>query len=408
MGRGVTGLDHRRGRIVMAAAIACAVAIGWSRWLAAHTARQDDPSRRGTQSARSEPLRVGSAIALPGGFRAGEANEILGRLRMKHPGSLSIMLHAVRLFGPGVDFAQPGSGRRVKALDIALDVREGRAFFGPNPCLIETRSGIRNLVAPRSRADRARSPERQAHVDQLLAALAEAGVPTDHPITSGTKGGTVRSILDDSLANFDLKQEIEWTGLAFALYLPPQRGWSDRFGRRYTFDDLVAEMMARPFDREGISCEGTHLLYSLAVILRVDRDEPVLSPSSRLALREHMAENVSRALASQGPDGAPSPAPAGRWAQEGPIGPRPHPRHGPPPRMAPAPARRPPACGRRAPASRPLASRRTCPCDRSEDRRRLLPLLARGPRADQASRPRLTWARPSLRVDVSLRFVASW
>jgi hypothetical protein len=226
---------------------------------------------------------------------------------MKHPGSLSIMLHAVRLFGPKVDFAQPGSDRRVKALDIALDVREGRAFFGPTPCLIETRSGIRSLVTPRSRADRARSPERQAHVDQLLAALAEAGVSTDHPIATDTRGGTVRSILDDSLANFDLKQEIEWTALAFALYLPPQRGWSDRFGRRYTFDDLVAEMMTRPLDREGISCEGTHLLYSLAVILRVDRAVPVLSPSSRLALREHLAETVSRALASQGPDGGWQP-----------------------------------------------------------------------------------------------------
>lgn len=307
MGRGVTWFGGRRGRIVVGAGLACAVAIGGSRWLAARTSGLADPPRRGQQASRIAPLRVGMAVALPGGFRAGEADELLNRLRMKHPGSLSIMLHAVRLFGPKVDFPEPGSDRKVQAFDIALDVREGRAFFGPRPCLIETRSGTRNLVAPRPRGEGSRMPERQAHIDQLLASLAESGVPTDRPITTDTGPSTVRSILDDSLANFDLGQEIEWSALAFALYLPPRREWSDRFGRRYTFDDLVAEMKSRPFDRERISCEGTHLLYSLAVVLRADRVEPILSPAGRGSLRDYMAETVSRLLASQGPDGGWEP-----------------------------------------------------------------------------------------------------
>ncbi len=91
--------------------------------------------------------------------------------------------------------------------------------------------------------------------------------------------------------------------MAFALYLPPRRGLTDRYGRRYTFDDLVAEMMSRPFDREGLSCEGTHLLYSLGIILGVDRLEPILSQGRREELRDYVTVNVARVLGSQEADG---------------------------------------------------------------------------------------------------------
>jgi hypothetical protein len=122
--------------------------------------------------------------------------------------------------------------------------------------------------------------------------LGELCVPLNTPISTAGGTRTVEAILDDSLANFDLKEkEIEWSALAFALYLPPQATWVDKFDRVHSFDDVAAELMRRPFDAK-LSCGGTHLLFTLAVMLRVDEATPIFSPSVRGEIRAHLGEIV--------------------------------------------------------------------------------------------------------------------
>jgi hypothetical protein len=223
------------------------------------------------------------------------------RLEQADTKTMSDFLHILRVFGPDAMVRVGGGTLRAGALDLILDSRRNRDFFHGNPTLIDTRDGVRCRTYDRDQG--AKQAERQAHDGQLLAVLAELGIPLHRPLSTSGGSWTVGRLLDDMLANFDLKaREIEWVALAIALYLPPRSGWTDKFGRSYTFGDLVNELMSRTLNSER-ACAGTHLLYSLAVILRADEEAPVLTAPVRAALRSYLEEKRSLALRTQAQDG---------------------------------------------------------------------------------------------------------
>jgi hypothetical protein len=140
------------------------------------------------------------------------------------------------------------------------------------------------------------------HRDQLLSALAESGVPLNALLD--TKGGTftVRDLLRTSVNEFHIAQEeIEWSAVAYAHYLPPQSHWRNRLGEAFSFDDLATELMARPLNRG--SCRGIHLLTSLTTLLLCDHEKAILSASMRDSISSHLKHRVRAAVASQQPDG---------------------------------------------------------------------------------------------------------
>ena len=139
------------------------------------------------------------------------------------------------------------------------------------------------------------------HQDLTLAALAELGLPLATPLRTETGVFELRDVLKDSLAHFTLRQgQIAWTAIAYALYLPPQKAWCNRDGERFTFDDLTAELL-RPERKEP--CGGTHLLYAMTLLVRVDSASPCLSAPTRQAVLGHLRQRVSAAVASQTKEG---------------------------------------------------------------------------------------------------------
>jgi hypothetical protein len=226
----------------------------------------------------------------------------VARLARAHPEDLAELLHVLRVFGPDASIPMSGEPGGVKLLDLALDYERSRAYFRTGPTLIDTRDGVRCRKI--EAADLNKRHEKEAHEDQLLAVLAELGVPLSHVLTTSRGTRSVRRLLDDALAKFNLEQaEIEWSALAFALYIPPRVSWEDRFGTRTTFDDLAAEMMRRPLNETRV-CAGTHLTYSLAVMLRVDEMTPFFTEPVRRRVRSYLERLVAAAVRNQWPDGA--------------------------------------------------------------------------------------------------------
>jgi hypothetical protein len=250
---------------------------------------------------RDAPLRLTPTVRLPGMLDSAGVRHAVTRLWKERPTSMSDTLHVVRLFGADTTWRNPDTDREVPFLDIILDCEKGRDFFHGEPPLIDTRDGVRCRVSVRRDAQWQR--ERQAHADQLLAVLAEMGVPLSHPLTTAGGMRSVRHLLDDMLANFDPKQqEIEWSALALALYLPPRKSWTDKFGRIYTFDDLAEELMSRPLEKAA-ACAGTHLLYSLAALQQADQQEPVLTAGVRAKVQAYLARHAAaagRTLSAEG------------------------------------------------------------------------------------------------------------
>lgn len=206
----------------------------------------------------------------------------------------SLCLHLIALHGPGTEVTSKASGGRVLLTDILLDDRRGEEFFGAG-ALQRTRYGVRFVSHSGAR-------HAEAHRDHCLAVLAEQGMPLSRPVLVAGEQLTLRDLLNDSIANFHLRQvELSWTAEAYALYLPPQRRWTNRFGERFSFDDLARELLARPFNEA--SCFGMHLIRSLTTIHRVDASAAILSADARAAVTRRLSGLSLACAASQTADG---------------------------------------------------------------------------------------------------------
>jgi hypothetical protein len=109
-------------------------------------------------------------------------------------------------------------------------------------------------------------------------------------------------LLRDSVENFHLQQqELPWTAVAYAVYLAPQRKWTNRYGESFTMDDMTNALMAVPLHRA--TCAGAHQLSALTAIMLADAFLPCLSAGVREALTDYLQQRVRDLVASQHKDG---------------------------------------------------------------------------------------------------------
>jgi hypothetical protein len=207
------------------------------------------------------------------------------------PLNVSYCCHLLRLYGLGrIPHPRFVSGREIVA--VLTDQRLSKSEFG-QPIFFQTRNGIRyrdlNLQ---------KIPAGENHRDFCLATFAELGLPLSTPITILEQSFSIRDLLQDSVENFDIRQEeLPWTAVAYALYLAPQRQWTNRFGESFDFDELVSTLMEVPLDRA--SCGGTHLLYALTIVSRVDSSMAYLSDLVRQRVFEYLRKCTMIAANSQ-------------------------------------------------------------------------------------------------------------
>jgi hypothetical protein len=212
----------------------------------------------------------------------------------------SYCLHLMRVHGRPAPSARGPSSPETDPLRLLTVAEAGRAYFG-HPASVRTRSGV---CFPTGTVAAARNDGAdEIHRDHTLASFAELGLPLSMPLVVDGGPAELRDVLRDSLANFHLEQkEAAWTALAYALYLPPVRSWTNRFGEQYTFDDLAGALLGSSL--QEASCGGIHVIFTLTVLLRADAQEPIFSAAARARLREYLANCVAVATKAQGEDGS--------------------------------------------------------------------------------------------------------
>jgi hypothetical protein len=142
------------------------------------------------------------------------------------------------------------------------------------------------------------------HHDHLLACLTEARVPADHPVRApGRPNQTMRDVINQAIYDFDLdERETEWSAMAFGLWLAPQqKEWINGQHRQLSFD-LIAERQIRGHKQLGV-CGGTHRVYSLVVLLRLDDEYKILSPEMRQRSVDYVKSVRDLLLVTQFEDG---------------------------------------------------------------------------------------------------------
>lgn len=259
-------------------------------------------------SGHTQPYRVRPLYNRPDLVNDADLRAVLEKVRPMFPrrGTKSNYIeHALRVWGKDAMFADDAVWSGAEMVDYLTDHAKYKLAWDQPVTLIEPR--------PEGLAIRwGRDLGASVHHDHWLASLTEAGVSLDHPVFGpGRANNTLKDVLNESLRDFELdEREVEWTAMAFGLWLPPTRDWIGRDGRVFSFD-MLAKRLTRGDCQWGV-CAGTHRVYSLMLLVRLDDEHDILSDEGRaIAWRylEHTRDMISQ---SQYDDG--------RWATDWPLG----------------------------------------------------------------------------------------
>lgn len=249
---------------------------------------------------REQPLRVTSLYNDPELVSDEDLAAVLSQVRPKFaPKDLkpNFVEHALRIWGQDATFRDPAVLSGLQLRDFLLDNSRYVASWGNeiDPLLLETETG----VSVRWGSDKCAS----VHHDHWLACLAEAGVPRYEMIfTPSGKTKTINDALQQALRDFHVdEREVEWSALAFGLWLPPVREWETNDRRVVSFD-LIARRLMRGGLKFGV-CHGTHRLYSMMLLVRLDDEFHILSPEIREEIFAHLRHVRDLLIVSQFEDG---------------------------------------------------------------------------------------------------------
>lgn len=299
------------GAVCIAAAciVSYILARGKTATFAAHVEVTPVPADVQHVARRVFPLRIEPTGGFRGIIRHEELGPIVASVAPSWAGpDVGLMLHALRTWGSGARIdavweapGQPGLVTYPPAGQLEILLRDPifRRAFKSNPVVPPLLTIGRVGVAVTTNGNPEISSYRgQYHIDKLLQVLAEIGCPADTPVEpygALRSGGryTVSNILDESLWCHSEHHELEFTINAYSRWLKAPGIWRNRFGQRYSLEDLANRLLERQLGTG--SCLGSHLPYSLASLLRANESELLLSQATATLLSQRPRE-VSQML----------------------------------------------------------------------------------------------------------------
>jgi len=204
--------------------------------------------------------------------------------------------HALRTWRVTAEFQEPGVMSGVEMRDFLLDYGNFVLSWGEEvePLLESRETG----VYVRWGRDKGAS----VHHDHTLACITEAGVSLDFLVQTPGRQASLKSLLEQALYDFRLdERETEWSAMAFGLWLPPVSEWTNGAGRKLNFD-LIARRQMRGHRQLGV-CGGTHRVYSLMMLLRINEKYTILSEPVRAEAYAFLEGIRDLLLVTQFPDG---------------------------------------------------------------------------------------------------------
>ena len=214
------------------------------------------------------------------------------------------LLHHLENCGPEARFAQAEGSMDGPTMMGLITRGDTHPRFQPSdPLFFRDSDGVARLT-------RSTLEFGDGHQNQPLVAFASLGLTGDTRLISESSETSIGELISLAQAEFHLKNEIDWSIIALARYVPTRSSWKNRWGAVQSFDRIVEEILHKP--RGGGSCGGTHLLYALCVIIECDRVRGLLSSGVRERAMAHLRETTCRLDANIRPDGY--------WTKDWPFG----------------------------------------------------------------------------------------
>ncbi len=253
---------------------------------------------------RERPLSISPLYDDPSVVSHEDLARVLVKIRPKFPEKgrkPNYVEHALRAWGENATFRDPAvmSGEAMR--DFLIDHSRYAGSWsrddshGVEPILIDRPRGIAVRWASRQ--------DTSVHHDHLLACLTEAGVRIDQRVYPPSGRYVIlNDVLQEALRDFRPdERETEWSTMAFALWLPPVKSWQTNKGRTVTFD-MMADRLIRGHKEMGV-CAGTHRVYSLMLLWRLDQDYDLVSDETAERIFAHLKSVRDVIEESQFPDG---------------------------------------------------------------------------------------------------------
>jgi hypothetical protein len=148
----------------------------------------------------------------------------------------------------------------------------------------------------------------ESHPGQCLAGFAESGVSLTHRFPLKHDSCYVADLLSDAAWSISTQEELEWRIVALALYRPHIMQWRNKFGETLDWPKitriLLTSLETMKAGGAWSPCFGTHSLYALAVLDRVN-DQTELWDASLSSEVHNTFRSMSLLLEqTQGPDGS--------------------------------------------------------------------------------------------------------
>lgn len=249
---------------------------------------------------REQPLLIRPLYDDPGVVSDEELAAVLKKIRPKFDAAQmkpNHIEHALRTWRADATFEDPNVMSGAALVDFLTDHGKYLASWGEevDPLLLQRKEG----VAIRWGRERGAS----VHHDHWLACLTEAGVPLSEQLfTPSQRDMTMNDAVQEALRDLRVdEKETEWSALAFGLWIPPTKTWKSTDGRQMSFD-MLARRLLRGHKRFGV-CSGTHRVYSMMVLIRLDDEFDILSDAARdemYAFLENVRDLISVAQFKDG------------------------------------------------------------------------------------------------------------
>lgn len=235
---------------------------------------------------RKEPLRVEPFYNRPEMVSDEELAAVLSKIRPRFGATKAkpnFLEHAIRVWSVDATFQDPAMMSGETMRDYLIDHTKFVLSWGEEttPLLEDRDDGGVGIRWGREQGG-------SVHHDHTLASLTEGGVTLDQPVyTPGSKDKTIRDVVLESLRDFRLdERETEWTSMAFGLWLAPVKSWKALDGREMSFD-MLAERLLRGHLEKGV-CSGTHRVYSMMLLVRLDQEYDILSDEVHDKVYKHL------------------------------------------------------------------------------------------------------------------------
>ena len=210
-----------------------------------------------------------------------------------------VVMHAVVAFEKDLDVFDVETKKKVNAIDYLTRSAkfEGKLIY----------QDVEGIPTLKTRGKGDKSFLIQDHVDQFLFAYADAGIPLDHEIISraGTKF-TVGDKLKFAKKGFREDQELAWTLVALATYVPFDKKWKASSRKEYDTEGVLKLAIQRDPRRETEG--GPHHLYGIAYALRKYLDQGGKLRGTWKDAKKYLDKYVTISKQHQQEDGAFSAA----------------------------------------------------------------------------------------------------